>query len=447
MALGALACLLAALAALSLSQRLYTTTATYSVAIAPGQADSPFSTGAGGYVDTRAQSYATLVGGEAFRRTVLERLPSADTGEAYPQIEASVREDTVLLSVTVTDSDAERALRASRVVDQQLRELVDTLDPPTADGASPVRLQVVEAPVPPQTSTGPDTVLYLVGGALLGALLGAAGAVLLARGDDVLRRADDLERLTEAPPVLGLVGARKRGQGESRAWLESFQTIYARLSYSSTSSPRSVLVTSAVHGEGKTLVASQLAAAAARTGHRVLLMGCDLRRPALGSAFSVPEGSGLAGVILDDEPVSEAIEPTGVPGLDVLPAGRPVENPLRVVRNPALAMLVRDLTATYDLVVVDAPPVLPVADAGLLASLVDTTVVVGRLRQVRLDQVDRLRDQLARAGAQVAGMVVNGVPSGELREFAADYVAPAEPPASSRRPSSGRAAAGRSSTR
>lgn len=409
--------LTAALAALSVTDEQYETTASFYVAAVPAPDQSPYN--AGNYVETRAESYARIIEGRAFSRSVAERL-AIPVGE-YPQFAASVESGTALLQMTVVDVDPARALAAAEAAVELLPELATTLDPGAVGGAAPIRVQPVELPELPRTPVSPNVVLHVGSALVLGTLLGIGGALLLARSDVLLRRPQDLQRLDDPPVVLGLVGVREKVDS-TESWAEAFQTIFARLLYYSPTSPRIVLVTSSVLGEGKTLVATELAKAAARSGQRVLVLGCDLRRPSLGTALGVPDGLGVAGALAHERPLRSVIEPTSVRGLDVLPAGPPMDNPLRVLRAPAFEAALDDLAEEYDLVVLDAPPVLPVADAALLASKADATVVVARPKRVGLDQVASAHEQLARAGAVVVGTVLNGVRRADLAEFATQYV-------------------------
>lgn len=432
-------------AVLTATEPLYESVITFSVAVVPGQEESVYSQGAGAYVDTRAASYATLIAGPSFRQAVTARLPEPPTSTRYPTLEASVTEDTILLQVTVTDTEAQQALATAQLVGQVLPELAATLDPagpqlaatvdpeapPVAEPVSPIRVQVVEQPFLPDEPVSPNAPVYLLTGLLLGLLFGAAGAILLARNDDIVRRAADLQRLEATPVILGLLDA-KAGKGKangSRA--QAYQAIYARLLSHSTPTPQVVLVTSALPDDETMSVTIGLARTAALSGQRVLLLGCDMRHPTLGAALAVPEGDGLTGVLLDGAPLDAAIQPTGVPGLDALPAGRSVDNPLRVITNPALTDLLDDLRTGYDLILMEAPAVLPVADAALLAARADATVVVTRLKRIRIEQLNRAHEQLSRAGATTVCAILTGARQADLRESSSDYGFPLAPPAPS----------------
>ena len=424
-ALTVLVCIGGAQAVLRATEPLYEAVTTFSIAAVPTEDDVLFSSGASDYVSARAQSYATIMQRPSFRNSMVNRLPAPVEG-AYPQLETVLAKDTVLLEVTVTDTDPQRAMAMAVVIGKAVPELAAAVDPARPNGIVPIRVQIVEQPLVPAEPVSPDTTVYWAGGLLLGALLGAAGAVLLARNDDRVRRARDLARAHEPLPILGHVGADKRSRrADPRARQETFHMIYARLLYYAPATPRFVLVTSAVAGEGKTLVATEIAKAAARSGQRVLLLGGDLRNPEPEVAMPVAQSAGLVGVLLEGVPHRLAVTSTDVPGLDVLPAGREVDNPLRLITDPAMSRLLEDLATDYSLVIIDAPAVLPYADAPLLAAGADATIVVSRLKRVRLRQLNLMREQLNRAGAVVMGTVVTGGPHNHGDEFSPTHPSPA----------------------
>jgi len=414
--LTVLVCTGATQAMLSAAQPLYETSTTFSVTVVTGDGDTRYSSGASNFVSTRAKSYAALMQRPSFRDAVVNRLPGPPSTDQYPRLDTVLIENTDLLQVTVTDTNAQRAFATSALTAEVLPELAASIDPVGSAGNAPVQVRAVEEPVLADTPVGVNSTGYRVGSFLLGALLGIAGAVLLTRIDGRVRRVRDLQRAGEPPALLGSVPRKTESKGmDTAACQEAFGTIYARLLYYAPSTPRFVLITSAVHGEGKTLVAARLAETAARSGQRVLVLGCDLRHPDLVTTMGVTEGAGLVGVLLEGVPRKRAIVSTDIPGLDVLSAGKVTDHPLRVITDPALGHLLDDLRTEYDLVVIDTPPVLAVADAALLAGAADATIVVTRLKRVRLAQLNLVREQLDQAGAVIVGTVVTGARRREVR--------------------------------
>jgi capsular exopolysaccharide synthesis family protein len=174
---------------------------------------------------------------------------------------------------------------------------------------------------------------------------------------------------------------------------------------------RCVLITSAVGGEGKTSLASQLAARCANAGATTLLIDCDLRRPSLNRVLDVPEGIGLADVLRGDAALEDALVSLGLLSCTLLPAGRPEANPARLLLGQTIGPLLARLRRSYEVVIIDSPPVLPVPDALALGRFVDGAVLASRYDSSRLRLVDQAHRTLMSVGIPILGVVVNGVRS------------------------------------
>lgn len=193
---------------------------------------------------------------------------------------------------------------------------------------------------------------------------------------------------------------------------ESVDSIAARLLHlAERDQTRVVLVSSAVGGEGKTTLATQLALSLARTAHRVLLLDFDLRQPAIGQVFDMPLEPGLAGVLRHEAELHEAIQEPEIDHLWVLPAGRSDRRLLASLANGAVSALFTQLREEFDFVVVDGSPILPVADARFLCRHVDG-VVLSVLRDVSsVPGILSACEVLAAFGVRPIGAVVTGFPS------------------------------------
>ena len=172
---------------------------------------------------------------------------------------------------------------------------------------------------------------------------------------------------------------------------------------------RCVMITSATGGEGKTTLSAHLAARCANSGTSTLLIDADLRRGSLGRLLDVPVGPGLGDVLGGDIDLDEALITVQAGGFHFLSAGTPGRDPSRVLKSTRLSMLINRLRHTYDLVIIDTPPVLPVADALIMGRWADGAVMAARFDASRLPLVERANRQLALAGIPVLGVVVNGV--------------------------------------
>ena len=284
---------------------------------------------------------------------------------------------------------------------------------------------------PAQTPTSPSSPKVKRNIALaifVGLLLGVGFALLLHRLDRRIREPEELEESLELP-VLGLVPrsaafARKNGFALTALSLphsegEAFRMLRARMRYFNVDREvRKVLVSSGSAGEGKSTVSLHLAAAAASTGSRVLLIEADLRRPTLMEALNRVPTAGLAEVLTRNTTFDEAVqelEPGGANGvsasgsLDVLSAGFPPPNPAELLESQRMRELLQQVEAEYDLVVIDTPPMLVVSDALPLIGVVDGVVIVSRLGVTTRDAARRLGDQLRGLNAPVLGVVANGL--------------------------------------
>ena len=191
-------------------------------------------------------------------------------------------------------------------------------------------------------------------------------------------------------------------------------------------SPRSIVVTSAFSNEGKTTTAANLAIAFAREGRRTLLLDCDLRRPCLHSIFRVMRSPGLAQVLEGRVTLENAIQGTPIENLFLLTCGEHGARASDLLDGRALHRLLGRLSSEFDMLVIDTPPALALADTTVLGTLADGVLLVVRAGATNRDAAEQVLRQLTNAGATVLGAVLND-PAGEIREkqhyYAAEYAA------------------------
>jgi capsular exopolysaccharide synthesis family protein len=198
---------------------------------------------------------------------------------------------------------------------------------------------------------------------------------------------------------------------------------------------RCVMITSATGGEGKTTLAAHLAARCANARTSTLLIDADIRRASLGRLLDVPVGPGLGDVLAGDIEFDQAAITVQAGGFHFLSAGIPGRDPSRVLKSARLSELLGRLRQTYDLVIIDTPPVLPVADALIVGRWADGAVMAARFDASRMPLVERANRQLAAAGIPVLGVVVNGVKSPHAAygnySYSYNYTGPGDRPAPS----------------
>lgn len=178
-----------------------------------------------------------------------------------------------------------------------------------------------------------------------------------------------------------------------------------------------ILVTSAVPDEGKSSVAASLARIVAAAGRKVLLVDCDLRRPQVHAALAIEDGSGLADFLSGTATLPQVLKRDPRTGADVIIAGRPVDHPEEIIRHPMMDQLLFNMSSQYDLIVLDAPPVLPVSDTRILAEKASQTVIVVRWRRTARRIVEMAMRQLNDAGANLAGVVLNQVDTNKASRY------------------------------
>ncbi|HEV7824622.1 MAG TPA: polysaccharide biosynthesis tyrosine autokinase [Mycobacteriales bacterium] len=313
--------------------------------------------------------------------------------------------DTNLLTVTVQDSSATRAQALANALGAQLARRVAQLQSPAGDGAQPATVVLAEPAALPRTPVWPRPALNLLVGVLAGALAGMGVAVYRHRSPRAGRTWADLEE-ESGLPTLGVVPIRPPGPGDVPAD-EAFHRLRTGLeARRGGDQPQSVLVTSAVPGEGRTTVACNLAVAFAGSGLQVALVEADLRNPGMSVRLGLAPDAGLADVLAgaDAEQVQQCwLEGAG--GICVLTAGRRVAHPAELIRSEAMAELLKYLAGRFDLVVVDSPPLTTAADAAVLARIAQSVLLVVAAATARNDVARALHD-LALVDAPLQGTVL-----------------------------------------
>jgi succinoglycan biosynthesis transport protein ExoP len=261
-------------------------------------------------------------------------------------------------------------------------------------------------------------------GTLFGLLLGVGLALVREQSDRKLRRTEQVTAAFDAPVLTTVPRSRALKRHKPFADLppqiaEAFRMLQMNLRFARDEPVRSVLVTSAKTGEGKTTVSWNLAAAAASGGLSVALVEADLRRPSLADRYDLEQAPGLAEALQGEVSISAAMQtilpiqgsatPVGHPRpLHVIVAGQAAPNPWALMQSSVMARVLDVLRKDHDLVVIDTPPIPHVADAISLLRHVDGVLVTASVNSTRGPDASRLRDQLLGLDANVLGVVANG---------------------------------------
>jgi capsular exopolysaccharide synthesis family protein len=383
-------------------------------------------------IQQQAKSFAVLLRSERVLRAVIEDLrldttPSALAGE----VTTSAASDGTLITATVGGTAARPTQAVANSLAAQFIRLVPELVTPATGKPPAVTVSIVNPAALPGPPTNKQPLRDVVGAVLLGLFCGVALAFARQHLDNRVRRGDELTTLAGAP-LLGSVVADPAARqtplvihdGAYGPRAEGFRKVRATLKFAAADRPHQVLlVASPVSGDGRTMTACNLAITIAQSGKRVLLIDADLRRPRVAGYLGLHSGVGLTTVLAGGAEVEGAIQSWGDNLISVLPSGPIVANPGEMLASRRLRALLEELRGEYDLVLIDAPPVLPVADAATVAAACDGVIVLVRQGRTTRDQVEGTVSTLRSAGAYVLGTVLNRVPlrgeHAQYREYGA----------------------------
>jgi len=283
--------------------------------------------------------------------------------------------------------------------------------------------RVIQEGVLPTSRAGNPVETILLG-VLFGVLLGGGLALVREQSDRKLRRTEQVTAAFDAPVLTTVPRSRALKRHKPFADLppqiaEAFRMLQMNLRFARDEPVRSVLVTSARTGEGKTTIAWNLAAAAASGGLSVALVEADLRRPSLADRYDLEQAPGLAEALQGEVSISAAMQtilpiqgsanPVGHPRqLHVIVAGSPAPNPWALMQSSVMVRVLDVLRKDHDIVIIDTPPLPHVADAISLLRHVDGVLVTASVNSTRGPEASRLRDQLQGLDANVLGVVANG---------------------------------------
>ncbi|WP_257430236.1 polysaccharide biosynthesis tyrosine autokinase [Nocardioides carbamazepini] len=373
------------------------------------------------FAQTRATAYADLARSQELSQRVIDALDLDMTpGQLAGEITAEVVETTSLIQLKVTDTSARQAQTINDVLTDQFTRYISELETPggTSSGESPqITAQITDKASYNPSQVSPRTALYLVVAGLVGLLLGIALALVRELLDRTIRTADHVSEITEAP-VLASVGFDTDMRnaplltdlGGFAARTEAFRLLRTNLQFIDLDNqPRCLVITSAVPGEGKTMTATNLAVALAQTGRNTLIIDADLRRPRVATTLGLDPAIGLTTALIGRTEIHDAIQVHEASGLHVLASGAKPPNPTEILQSRITQDLLQRLRASYDIVIIDAPPLLPVADTSVLATIGDGVILVVRHAETTRDQVAEAVKRLNQVGGRLYGIVVNMV--------------------------------------
>lgn len=376
---------------------------------------------------SRAASYVDIASSRAVADLAISALGlDQSAASLIGQISVEQPVNTVLIKVSARASSPESAQKLADAWVTALSTRVAELENPSdSDQLGVLGVEPVEAAALPQAPVSPRPMRNLMIGALLGALIGLGYAVLRSRLDRRLRSPEDVERrfgvaIVGRLPVAtsGLRGYRGGIQvadsvtRDNWGTGEAFRKLRTNLSYMNVDSPpRVVVVTSPRPQDGKSTVAANLAAAIALSGQQVTLLDGDLRRPSVANSLGLVEGAGLTDVLIGTVEIDDVLQGhETLSNLSVLAAGSIPPNPSELLGSLAMQSILKEL-AVRGMVIVDAPPLLPVTDGAVLTRHSDGAIVVVGYGATLDTELEDSLNQLAKVNGTVLGVVFNRVPN------------------------------------
>jgi len=389
--------------------------------------------GSEGFTDAMSGSDAASAKARSFiplltSRAVFDQIaadPGIDLGgEALDgRLTAWVDEGSTLLEVSASASSPQAAAALADGALDAVAAVVAKIESEVGAEESTILVVPLENAATPTSPVSPDLVSNILMGALAGLVLAYLFIFVRKVADVRVRTAADLSKAAGGAGTLGRIPKSDQLVGKNRAdadadprTAEAFRRLRTNLRFSSIDQQvRSVVITSANAGEGKSTIASLLAKVIARSGQATVLIDADLRRPSVADVMGIDGSIGVSEVLSGQVQVNDALRATDTPGLVVLPAGHVPPNPSEMVGSQTLKSLIAALSEDY-FVVIDAPPVLPVTDVALLSMAVDGTILVATVGKTHRDDVGLAKNMLDQVHARVLGTVLNKVPKREAGE-------------------------------
>lgn len=331
------------------------------------------------------------------------------------RVKATNTPNSLTIDISATAESPELARKIADEIVIQADEQISILEGQN----SPVEVVLMSPSSLSSVEVHPSRPRYIVIGLALGLLAGYGVALARSLLDRRIHTAEDVENSFDVP-LLGVVPKsssvkrlEKSSSGDFRAE-ESLRKLRTNLRYANVDHEmRLIVVSSPMQGDGKSSVSSSLARVIALGGQDVILIDADLRRPTVKDTFGVSGSVGLSQLLVGAASLDEAMVETSTPGLKVLPGGEIPPNPSELLGSKRMAELLTYLSQDH-VVIVDAPPVLPVTDAVVLSKAADGLVMVIQSGRTTEDQLRHAVSNVIQGGGEVAGIVLNCVASSRL---------------------------------
>lgn len=326
-------------------------------------------------------------------------------------------------------------LRTSRVNEGIYTFLLQKLEETRIAEASEVgNVFIIDSAIPPTAPIKPNTRLNAILGAIVGLGLGVGLAFFVERLDTSIKTADDVTNQLGIPvfgviPELqtngtqtALLGSEPSGASGARPAimtiatglmaLEAYRSLRTNIQYADPDqNAKTILVTSAVPKEGKTTTVANLAVSLAHIEGQVLLVGADMRKPELHTAFGVPKEPGLSEILTGRADWHSTLQPSGFEGLKIISSGKQPPNPADILGSHRMTAFLEAIKAQFDIILFDSPPTLGFADAAVLGNRLDGAFIVVRAGKTTPQMVAHVKTALENVNTKILGVILNRISS------------------------------------
>jgi capsular exopolysaccharide synthesis family protein len=265
----------------------------------------------------------------------------------------------------------------------------------------------------PKTAIRPNIPLNIALGVVVGLILGVGLAFFIEYLDTSVKTIDDVERALGAA-VLGVIPQNVGSlldEGDESPHAEAYRVLRTNILFAGRKSETQTTfsVVSGGAGEGKTTTMFNLAVVFAQMGDRILIVDSDLRRPSMHRYLKVSNNIGLTNYLLGQATIDEVIQTSEIPSLHFIPSGKLPSSSMGILSSAKMKEFVADMKSRYDYVFLDAPPIMGVSDASVLASMVDMCVLVVQYRKYPQMMTQRAKEMVTKVGGDLVGVVLNNI--------------------------------------
>ncbi|MFT4224877.1 polysaccharide biosynthesis tyrosine autokinase [Micropruina sp.] len=400
-----------------LSPPTYTARSAVFLAVRGGDSASELAQGAT-YATNQVRSYAQVATTPTVLQPVITKLQLDITpAKLADSVSASIPTNTALIEIAVVDGDPELGARIAQATSEQLVTTVEQLSPADSNGKRAVVATIVTPATIPLEKTTPRTVLNLAVGLLSGLALGFGQSVLRNTLDRSIRTEDDVVRATDHSVIAKVPFDPDAAEHPLVMFTdphslraEAYRKLRTNLQFlqvANGTESNSFVVTSSIAGEGKSTTSINLASTLAEGGKKVLLIDADLRRSTVAKYLNIEGSVGLTTVLIGRAALEDVVQPIGSGGFHVVAAGEIPPNPAELLASDAMRRLLAEVTAVYDIVVIDAAPLLPVTDAAILSTMTGGALIVAGSGVVTVPELEDSVATLDQVNGTTLGIVLN----------------------------------------